>query len=321
MAVSTWDELYQETMVHYGEGRFQEALELMTKEGGRFPQQEVISLYLRSCLAARVGQTDLALDLLDESLGKGNWYGEQVMRESPSWGVLQGIPRFEAAVETCRVLQGRAETQPKVLYAEPANGCDEGKGCPLFLALHGNGEYAQRALDAWRPVTDEGWLLAALQSSQAMASGLYIWDDQEIALREVKEHYDTTREKYSIDEERVIIAGFSMGGETALRVALTGTVRVPGFLLLGPGGPAIESVEEWLPLIREKAGELRGYVLMGEGTQAMEQEAIRRLVEILKSNGMQCMLETIPGLAHDYPRDTAPYLRRALEFIVPKRAT
>src|SRR5688572_12433228 len=99
MDTKTWDDLYQETMTHYGEGRFSEALELLTREGGRFPEQDVVSLYLRSCLAARLGQTDLALDLLDESLGKGYWYGEPVMRQSPSWGVLQGMPRFEAAVQ------------------------------------------------------------------------------------------------------------------------------------------------------------------------------------------------------------------------------
>jgi dienelactone hydrolase len=268
-----------------------------------------------------VGQTDLALDLLDESLEKGYWYGEQVMRQSPSWGVLQGMPRFEAAVQICRARQDEEGTlEAYALYAEPEGGCSD-RTCSLFMALHGNGDYAQHSLDGWHAVTGEGWLLAALQSSQAMASGMYLWDDQDTALREIGEQYAATREQFSLDEAQVVIAGFSMGGETALRAALMGTVPARGFVLLGPGGPTIDNPQDWLPLVEQKAHSLRGYVLMGERDHNIEQEAIRELVDLLNANGIPCELEIIPDLVHEYPRDVIPYLRRALDFIVPTRAT
>jgi predicted esterase len=96
-----------------------------------------------------------------------------------------------------------------------------------------------------------------------------------------------------------------------------------GFLLLGPGGPSINDSEPevWLPLIRERAQSLRGYVLLGEEDHSIPQAGIRRLVEILNEHGIPCELETIPELAHSYPRDPEPYVRRALEFIAPRQAT
>jgi hypothetical protein len=92
-------------------------------------------------------------------------------------------------------------------------------------------------------------------------------------------------------------------------------------LLLGPGGPTIDNPQEWLPLIEQRARNLRGYVLMGERDHNIEQEAIRQLVNLLNKNGIPCELETIPDLVHEYPRDVTPYLLRALDFIVPTRAT
>jgi dienelactone hydrolase len=150
---------------------------------------------------------------------------------------------------------------------------------------------------------------------------MYIWDDQEIALREVSQHYASTKERYSLDEENVVLAGFSMGGETALRAALTGTVPARGFILLGPGGPTIDNPSEWLPLLEAREQKLRGYILLGEEDHAIQSEPVLALVGLLNERGIPCKLETIPGLVHDYPRNSPEYIERALSFIAPRQAT
>jgi predicted esterase len=92
---------------------------------------------------------------------------------------------------------------------------------------------------------------------------------------------------------------------------------VKGFILLGPGGPTIDTPEEWLPLIKEGAERnLRGYVLLGEEDAGVPHDAIRTLVDLLNANGIPCHLEMLPGLAHQYPPDTGPALSRALGFIL-----
>jgi predicted esterase len=322
MVFRKWNDLYEETMSRFRDGRYSEAYDLITREGERFPEQDVMNIYLRSCLAARLGQPDHALDLLDEALEKGYWYGEPVMRQSPSWEPLQGNPRFERAVEICKARQDEERTGQRIFYGEP-EGESGPEGYPLIIALHGNGDNAARAREGWGPATVEGWLIAALQSSQSMTSNAAVWDDQEIAQREVQEGYNAALESHTVNKEKVILAGFSMGGETALRAALVGTIPAIGFLLMGPGGPSINDSEPevWLPLIRERAQSLRGYVLLGEQDDTIPQDGIRRLVEILNREGVPCEVETIPGVAHTYPGDSAPYVRRALDFIVPRQAT
>jgi hypothetical protein len=41
----------------------------------------------------------------------------------------------------------------------------------------------------------------------------------------------------------------------------------------------------------------------------------RRLADQLADGGIQTSLEVVPMLGHDYPRDFAPLIRRALAFI------
>jgi dienelactone hydrolase len=161
-----------------------------------------------------------------------------------------------------------------------------------------------------------GWALAAVQSSQMTGSVNFIWDDQEKALRELGEHYARLVSGHSVDPKRVVLAGFSMGGETALRAALVGTVPVVGFVLLGPGGPGIDAPEDWSPLIERATGRgMRGYVLLGEADGTIPHDAIRRIVEMLNEGGIPTELEVVPGVRHEYPADFADYARRALEFV------
>jgi dienelactone hydrolase len=216
----------------------------------------------------------------------------------------------------CLERQQAARTAPRLFVDEPEGGCPPDGGCPLFLALHGNGSNARLTLAGWRPVLAAGWLLAVPQSSQGVSMDSYVWNDQEIAQREVAEHYATVTAKHTVDTGRAVLAGFSMGGETALRAALVGTVPVRGFILLGPGGPTIDTPDAWLPLLAGAAGRgLRGYILLGENDASIPHDAIWTLVDHLNAHGIPCALEVIPIIRHEYPADFAPYLERALAFV------
>jgi predicted esterase len=318
MPIATYNDLYNDAMRLYGEQKYIEVYDLLTREGERFPEEAFTVLYLRSCMAARAGRNDRAIELLHEAHDRGIWYGEQLMRQSPSWQPLQGLPEFEEMVAIFKESEKEAYVGPLMLVAEPEGGCNGERTCPALLTLHGNGQNARRSLEGWNAVTAMGWLQASLQSSQLLSSDSFIWDEQETALREVAAHYADLAGRYNIDLDRVIIAGFSMGGETALRAALAGTIPVKGFVLLGPGGPAIDEPDEWLPLLREAraAGRsLRGYVFLGERDEAVIHDALRKLVVLLNEQGVPCQLEDIPGIAHEYPQDFAPHIARALAFI------
>ena len=110
MATRSYDEFYAEAMEHYQAQDYAGALAILTREGDRFPEEAANVLYLRSCMAARVGQPDLALQILEDALNRGLWYGEQLMRESPSWQPLQGLPAFERIAAVCKERQAAARS-------------------------------------------------------------------------------------------------------------------------------------------------------------------------------------------------------------------
>jgi dienelactone hydrolase len=297
------------------------AFRLLTAEGPRYPGNETDVCYLRSCLAARQGNYGLAVEILEKALERGLWFGETLLRGSPSWQPLQGRPDFEKVVAASRARQrAEQEGRPPAHYSTltPKGGTPPYRA---IVALHGNGENVRKALDGWRAVVDEGWLLAALGSSQIVQSDGYVWDDTEVALREVREQYAALAAGHELSAGHLVIAGFSMGGYTALRAALNGTIPARAFILLGPGGPDPGSPDDlgsWLPLIQELRGRgvpLRGCLLAGQDDDLIPVETQRRLAGFLTEQGIPCGFEMLPGVAHAYPLDLRPIIQRALAFI------
>jgi predicted esterase len=315
MTARSFDELNVQGMALYGEQKYAEALDLLTREGGNFPEHAADIAYLRSCMAARVGKPEVAVAILEEALQQGHWYGEQVMRLTPSWQALQGMPAFERVAAMCKEREAAEHPESRVFVLEPVGGIQAGQRYPLIIALHGNGDNGMRALAGWQAVTSAGWLLAVMQSSQMAGSDSYGWFDVDLARREIQGQFASLCEQYPIDTARVILAGFSMGGELALRLTLDGTIPARGFALLGPGGN-IEPAEAWLPFIEAGATRgMRGYVMLGAEDINVPQDEIRSLVTLLNDNGIPCGFETIPDIGHAYPAENAPILGRALAFI------
>ena len=307
MTTRTYDEMNAEAMRLYQDQDYAAVLDHLDREGDRYPEMAHKVYYLRSCMAVRVGKPELAVQLIEEALDKGFFYGERIMRDSPSWQPLQGTPEFERLVAICKVRQAEAQAGAALLTAEPEGGCREDSPCPALVALHGNMDDGASALIGWRAAVSQGWLLAAIQSSQVAMTKTYLWDDQETAMRDLEVRYAELRRLHAIDTNRVVIAGFSLGGETALRAALSGAIPARGFILLGPGGLTIDTPEAWLPLITQGAERnLRGYVLLGEEDAGVPHDAICALVELLNANGIPCHLEILPGLAHEYPPEPGP---------------
>src|SRR5262245_40174493 len=109
MITRPYDEFMGQAMALYRDGAYGDVLALLTEEGAQYPDEAATVLYLQSCMAARVGQPDLALDVLQDALDRGIWYGEQMMRESPSWQPLQGLPRFEQLATVAIARQREAQ--------------------------------------------------------------------------------------------------------------------------------------------------------------------------------------------------------------------
>lgn len=319
MSSLTFGDLEAQLFQLYQDREYARAIDLVTREASRFPKEARLVYYWRICLASLTSETALALQLLEEALASGLWYAEAQLREDPDLRPLQELPQFEQLVEVCRKRHAEAQAQavPALLTLQPEGQCQAGlQPCPLLLALHGNNRTAQDSVGFWRSAVSKGWVLALPQSSQVRSPDGYVWNDRDWAVREIQEHVATLCEQYAIDSDRVVMAGFSLGGELAIWLALSGTIKARGFIAVGPGGPYMNKPDNWVPLIEASRGRgLRGYLVVGEqdvfcykGTQA--------LATLLKSRSIPCELEVRPNLGHDFPPDFQQSLARALEFIL-----
>ena len=318
MAESTFEEFQARIQGLYQRQEYTQAYELAEKNAGLFPEQAPVINYWRVCMAVRVDQQAEALQLLSEILASGFWYGETLLRKSPSLQPLQGHPWFEKLVENNREQQEKDQAQlfPLITLRSRGDCQDDEHPCPLLVALHGNGATAQSSVDFWKPAASAGWLIGIPQSSQAMWKDAYVWSDLDVAREEIEQHVALLSRQYAIDAGRTVLAGNSMGGEMAIWLALSGSLEMHGIVAIGAGGPFMDNPEDWRELIAGYSGQqLRFYLIYGEADQTIHQENILVLADMLQKAGFACEVESMPGVGHEYdPVYIAPFLR-GLKFV------
>ncbi len=314
----TFDDVQTHIQALYQEGDYAAALELASAQALRFPEQFHLLYYWRVCMAARTGQVGLALDLLDELLERGFWYGETLLRKSPSLIPLQGLAKFESRVTRNRILQTQDQALLYPILTLRSPGCC-GFGhqpCPLLVGLHANASTAQESVNFWRAAAGFGWLVAAPQSTQAIWKGAYVWDDHESSQAELIKHIQALSAQYAIDQKRIVLGGHSMGGELALWLAIKGIIPCEGFIAIGPGGPLMDEVENLTALIIEnQPSKLRGFIIIGQEDDTIPQENVHILADILNEAGIPTELEEIPDVGHEFMPKYEDSLLRGLNFI------
>jgi predicted esterase len=148
----------------------------------------------------------------------------------------------------------------------------------------------------------------------------YIWDDRDFATEEITRHYNALTTKYAVDRDRVVLTGHSMGGEMAVWLALNAAIPVRGFLAIGPGGPFVDDLENWQPLIEASEGTgLRGYIVVGQEDSTIPLNNVRKLVGQLNKAGISCQLEEIPDVGHEFSVEYEASLLRGLKYILASR--
>lgn len=292
------------------------AYDVATNAGASSERDRVFFDYYRAACAARMGRSDEAIQILGRVVEAGLWYGEEVLRHSPSFASLQGLPDFEsvaaaslsqASIESRATGEGR--DSPRIIeVGQPSTG--------IVIALHGNYEDGAAAAEAWS-LPPAGWGYRFLDSRQAMGSYMRVWDDPAIAQEDVVRGFTTTIAS-DPDAPYRVIAGFSMGGETALRSVLTGAIVADGVLMICPGGPSFDDPSRWTELLPGPELGVRGWMIAGELDHPEQAEGV---VRMLNDNGLSTELRVVPGMGHSYPSPFGPYIIEALAVIAPSRDT
>lgn len=308
----TADELFIQAYDLYERRVYAEANALLKREGGAFPEHEPRILFWRMCLTTLMGQPDEAIRLFDRALESGYWYGDRQLRADPDLEALQGRSDFErlAGESLARQAAAQAAAQPYMPVLEPSP--QSAAPYPALLALHANSSSAGDSLRYWQPATGWGWLVAVPQSTQVAGSDMYSWSDREKAIADLTRYYQSLLESCSVDRDRVVLGGMSLGAATAVRALLTGTVRGRGFIAVVP---AFGSPDNWEEIIAQRAErDLRGVMLLGERDVHHYENAVA-VHRMMGAHGLDVRLKVYPDLTHRFPPDFEPVLREALEFV------
>ena len=304
------------------EKQYESALEVIIQEGGQFPEVARTMNYHRICLAATLGDTGQALDVLKETLDAGIYYPSILLgpeAEPPGIEPLLEIPEFVQLKSDHQQHYREAMENAALVLVTDRPKTPSNEAPPLLFATHGNVSCIENEIDNYRKVVEWGWLLAMPQSSQPWGmEGRYVWGDWEVTEMQLKKYWKILGEQKDFDRNQIVTAGISKGGEVALWLAMSGTIPARGFIAIAPGGPFLNDPKRLIPLL-EKSREknLRGYLIVGE-QDTYCYESTMRLATFLKDQKFDYKLEVHPDAGHWFPLNFEQSLHRALDFIIGK---
>lgn len=315
MSNSSEPSFFQQALELYEQGKYLEGYTLVTEHAAESPAYLQKSFYFRLCLSAKSGDLTLAEKILEDALDQGYFFSEYALRKEDDLKELQERPFFERLVNRDLAMLEAAQksTRPLLKIISPEQKFRQLQ-VPFHMTLHGNSSNLNAYLSEWSFISRTKWLTAMPQSSQLGGTGIYVWNDQSVAMRELKMHYDTMLKHHHPDPQKTLISGFSMGGHAALRAALNQVFPITAFLLICP---YFDDPDSWRPLIEKAAGTpLKGHFLLGELDELCTSNA-RGMQKLLKESGIACEVEIFTGMRHEFPPDFERVFEHVSETLIP----
>jgi predicted esterase len=314
--IDAQEESYQEMRARVVElfqaQAFAEAEEILEGALDRFPDHLLANT--TNLAIMRLSQEDVegAIRALFHGLDNSLFYSKYAfladfwapVREAPSW------PDFEARNEMARA-RAQLQVRPRLEVSLP-EGYDPSRSYPLFIALHGGGENIDLFMPNWTsPLLEQEFIVVYPQSTQLVAMDGFNWtEDVGKSLREIGEAYREVVSEYSVDEDQVLVGGFSSGGVASLEVVLKNALDVRGFVALCPAMPDGFSPEE-VRAARDRG--IRGTILTTEMDGRVAQQ--RHMDEIMTQEGLPHEFFVTPNVGHWYPDDLPLRIDRAITHI------
>lgn len=297
-------DLTNEVMKLYAGQKYFEALELVEQNADNFPDESTRITFWKMCLLSLCGRSDGAISVFRQGLDAGLWWSS-IQLQDTDLDSVRDLPEFQrlAAIsqEKYEQLREHIERDHAILLPDaPTFG-----KYPLLIATHGRNGNKNSHTEYWEIARQKGWLVLLAQSTQPLTSSSYCWDDSTQGLSDLLSYYEQVSEKYQIDPERIVIAGFSQGGGMAIHTALKGNIPARGFIGIGT----------WWANANELGNEkdVRGYFITGEKDPTLDR--VREIQTVLKKNNVQFAEEVHTDLGHEFPADFENSFDKAIAFI------
>lgn len=277
---------------------------------------EPSSRFLLARCLARLGEKDHALAELAKAVEYGWSDAEAIARTEPDLESLRGDARMDAVVSVAKVCAGETVLCYRGSSAEPS------ERVPLVVVLHGLGDTPRGNFAYWKEVADKlGLVVVAPYGVTKLGNGMSrAWHlqggrENDLDLRASRAAIDRAikraLEESAVDEERIILAGFSQGGALALRVLAEKPDRFAGAAAMCP---IYKSLGKGFWRQATRRGQLKVHLIVGKldrwyqaGTQAYEE---------MKAGGVDVEYVLHDKMGHEMPVDYVEQQTEALKFIL-----
>lgn len=168
---------------------------------------------------------------------------------------------------------------------------------PLLILLHGHGSNEQDLFSLREEIPDN-WIVAAVRGPYKLAENSYRWYDvkmangkiviniseEELSKNKLLKLIDGLTQRYKVDSQRIIVAGFSQGANMAQSLGLSQPDMVTGF-----GVFSGRYVEELTPYISGsiKRTHSKAFIAHGSGDSMLPRTYSEDNIRKLKDLGIQ----------------------------------
>jgi len=292
-------------MTAYSTGEYQLAIESFKKAFMLRPENSAI-VYNISCCYALLGEKDSAFVWLQKAIELGTY----VFSDDEDLASLRTDARYQELEAMGEQKIAELKTREwKPVIKLPAGQTGD-KPYPVVIGLHGFGtnpiDYAKSLESA---VIDGGYILCCPYGTFIRGTTAFGWGECVDAEQRILEAVQYVTENYKVDHSRIVILGFSQGGEIAFCTGF----KNPGVFsaIISVAGYYSEDLNEYLEQTELK--NIPVYMMIGENDHSVESNKVGE--RLMKQKGIRAKLVIYPGVGHAFPPGANEELTKALHWI------
>lgn len=296
------------------DGTFEKGLKIALEAIDRFPERPTLTHSWAVDFLMSLGRKKKAMEALEQGFRRGAWWSPKLLISSVK--EVEDHPAFSKILKIGeeRFKKEKQHAEAELIVRTPKAYSDENV-YPLLLVLHGAYSSNFDSEPYWVSILDRRRLfLASLQSSQIVSGSHHVWDDEDIALRDVENAYSMLAERYQIDPSKVILAGISHGAEIALVSIFSSRVPARGFISVIPSVGAFIKKFVKSSSLHNEGRRLRGCIVAGEKDPRYSNTKV--VYEFLRKIGVSMQFYSYPELNHSVPDDFHQVLAKSVKFIL-----
>jgi phospholipase/carboxylesterase len=273
-----------------------------------------LAQYNLACVYALSGDGDSALHWLGRAAASGFWKLSfldqdpdlEIVHDRRGYASVRAVVADNQHRRRLEVRQIASGSPPLIVVPE---GIDPDQPAPLIIALHGYGDHAENYPKLWGGAAERmGAILAVPFGTQKVGDGRG-WEGVDEADAVLELTLEQVKESYEVDDEQIVLTGFSQGGFMAMALGVRHPELFVGVIPMAGG--YIREID--LPPVASD-GDPRYYFLVGARDPAVDE--VRRAAGDFKAAGYEVKLRAVSGTGHAFPRATRQELGKALRFVL-----